>query len=71
VPETTEDLTAYVPLVPFLNAGLAGLERADWKPGQDVEALVAPIVVAVLVEVANRIPVAEMAALVATKTEEG
>jgi hypothetical protein len=47
-----------------MRAGLAGIERSTWKPSQfrTVEDLVAPIVVAVLVEVAKTLPLAEMTA---------
>lgn len=40
-------------LVPFVKAGHEGLRRARWQPGMSADDLVAPIVVAVLVEVAK------------------
>lgn len=59
-----EDLEIAKVLAPFMRAGLNGLERSTWKPSQwrTVEELVAPIVVAVLVEVAKQLPLAEMTA---------
>lgn len=57
-----EDIEAAKVLAPFMRAGLEGLERSTWKPSQfrTVEELVAPIVVAVLVQVAKTLPLAEM-----------
>lgn len=40
-------------LLPFLEAGRRGLKRSRWMPGMDVDSLVAPVVLAVLVEVAE------------------
>jgi hypothetical protein len=61
---TPEELEACKTLAPFMRAGLDGLERSRWRPGQwtKIEDLVAPIVVAVLVEVAKQLPLAEMTA---------
>ena len=40
-------------LTPFMAAGMAGLGRSRWRPGDPVEYLVAPIVLAVLVSVSR------------------
>lgn len=50
-PEWPEKLSV---LVPFQDAGMRGLQRSRWRPGQPVEDLVAPIVLAVLAEVARQ-----------------
>lgn len=49
-PAETESLRY---LAPFVKAGHEGLRRARWSPGMSADDLVAPIVVAVLVEVAK------------------
>lgn len=59
---TPEDIEACQTLAPFMKAGLAGLERSRWRPSDNVGDLVAPIVLAVLVEVAKQLPLAEMTA---------
>lgn len=57
---TAEDIEAVRPLWPFLVAGRLGLQRARWRPGDSVDDLLAPIVMAVLVEVAKRLPLDAM-----------
>jgi hypothetical protein len=59
---TPEDIEACQTLAPFMRAGLAGLQRSRWRPSDNVGDLVAPIVLAVLVEVAKQLPLTEMTA---------
>jgi hypothetical protein len=59
---TAEQTDACRTLAPFMRAGMVGLERSDWRPGCAAEDLVGPIVLAVLVEVARQLPLAEMTA---------
>lgn len=59
---TPEDIAACQHLAPFMRAGLTGLKRSHWRPSDDVGDLVAPVVLAVLVEVAKQLPLAEMTA---------
>lgn len=59
---TPEDIEACQALTPFMEAGLTGLKRSRWRPSDNVGDLVAPIVLAVLVEVAKQLPLAEMTA---------
>lgn len=68
---TSEELETAKVLVPFMRAGLEGLERSRWRPSQftQVEDMVAPIVVAVLVEVAKTLPLAEMTAALEARKE--
>lgn len=41
-------------LEPFAEAAKRGLRRSNWRPGDPVEYLIAPITLAVLVEVSKR-----------------
>jgi hypothetical protein len=54
------DLELMRHLVPFLEAGRRGLERSRWMPGQSADDLVAPIVLAVLAEVARTLNLSAM-----------
>lgn len=47
-------------LVPFYNAGMRGLGASQWHPGMSAEDLVAPIVGAVLAEVARQLPLDQL-----------
>lgn len=61
-PVTPEDRETLRRLNPLLKAGIAGLREADWRPGMSEEALVAPILLAVLVHMGERLPLEQMKA---------
>ena len=52
------------PLLPFLAAARRGLVRSRWLPGMNADDLLAPIVLAVLVEVAKQLRISELEAAV-------
>lgn len=56
-------------LLPFLEAGRQGLRRSHWKPGMDVDSLVAPVILAVLVEVAKTFNLAAIPAEAVVRRE--
>jgi hypothetical protein len=47
-------------LEPFMIAGLDGLHRSRWKPGDPVEYLVAPIVLRVIIAVSREFRMGEL-----------
>jgi hypothetical protein len=50
-PEWEDQVAA---LLPYQRAGMRGLTRSTWQPGQPADDLVAPIVLSVLAEVARQ-----------------
>lgn len=64
---STEDLEACKVLLPFMRAGQEGLRRSRWRPGDHTDDLVAPIVLAVIVEVAKTFPLAKMTTALAAQ----
>jgi hypothetical protein len=68
---TDEEIAACKELYPFLIAARRGLAMSRWRPGDDPDELLAPIVLAVLVETSKRIRPAElMAALGAAPPQD-
>jgi hypothetical protein len=51
---TAEDIQRAGQLMPFLKAARTGLARSRWRPGDDSDDLLAPVTLAVLVEVGRR-----------------
>ncbi len=49
-------------LLPFLQAARIGLARSRWRPGDNTDDLLAPIVLAILVEVARTLRIGELVA---------
>jgi hypothetical protein len=62
---TDEEIAACKELLPFLAAARLGLARSRWRPGDDPDELLAPIVLTVLAEVARRIRPGELMAALA------
>jgi len=58
-PEEIKQATA---LLPFLAAARRGLLMSCWRPGLDADELLAPIVLAVLVEVSKQLRIGELLA---------
>lgn len=59
---TPEEIQQAKALLPFLAAARRGLVRSRWLPGMSADDLLAPIVLAVLVEVAKQLRVSELEA---------
>lgn len=66
-PVTAADMALARSLLPFLRAGRHGLDRSPWRPGQPPEDLVAPIVLAVLVEASRQLRLDLLLSLLAAR----
>lgn len=65
---TEQEIEACKQLLPFLSAARRGLAMSRWRPGDDPDDLLAPIVLAVLVEVGKQIRPGELMAAVSADT---
>lgn len=59
---TAEEIESAKQLMPFLKAARIGLARSRWRPGDNPDDLLAPVVLAVLAEVSRQIRLGELMA---------